>query len=145
MIVMKFGGTSVASAKAIHASRIHCGCPRSDKRQRVVVVSAMGKTTDKLLDIASRAISGHREEALRLVGELEQFHLKEGGELDGTGQRNFSGAERACSRPLRAGRVDSTFHRCRLKLWRAAFQHDRRGGFPQKTASMRFRRIPATW
>ena len=81
MIVMKFGGTSVASAEAI-ARVASIVAARSDKRP-VVVVSAMGKTTDRLLDIASRAISGQREEALRLVGELEQFHLKEGGELDG--------------------------------------------------------------
>ena len=56
MIVMKFGGTSVESAEAIQrvASIVR---ERLDRRP-VVVVSAMGKTTNKLLAMADTAASG---------------------------------------------------------------------------------------
>ena len=51
MIVMKFGGTSVESAEAI---RRVAGIVRARiDRHPIVVVSAMGKTTNKLLAIAS--------------------------------------------------------------------------------------------
>ena len=68
MIVMKFGGTSVESAAAIErvASIVRA---RSD-RKPVVVVSAMGKTTNKLLAIAQAAIGGTREEYLRQIHDL---------------------------------------------------------------------------
>ena len=66
MIVMKFGGTSVESAEAIE--RI-AGIVRGQlARQPVVVVSAMGKTTNKLLAIADAAVAGQREKALALAG-----------------------------------------------------------------------------
>src|SRR5580692_11190209 len=77
MIVMKFGGTSVESAEAIQRvtgivkSRLH--------RRPIVVVSAMGKTTNRLLKIADLAVSGQREEALRELIELRDFHLRESG------------------------------------------------------------------
>ena len=49
MIVMKFGGSSVESAEAIQ--RV-ASIVRECDRRPVVVVSAMGKTTDRLLAIA---------------------------------------------------------------------------------------------
>lgn len=75
MIVMKFGGSSVESATAIQrvASIVRA---RLD-RKPVVVVSAMGKTTNKLLAIADRAVKGEREESLNLLHELHGFHLRE--------------------------------------------------------------------
>ena len=74
MIVMKFGGTSVESAEAIlRVAEI----VRSRLHQRpVVVVSAMGKTTNKLLDIANRAAAGDLEPALQQLRELRAFHLR---------------------------------------------------------------------
>ena len=75
MIVMKFGGSSVESAPAI--ARV-AGIVKSRlNRQPVVVVSAMGKTTNRLLEIAITAVKGDRDNALGLLGELEQFHLHE--------------------------------------------------------------------
>ncbi len=75
MIVMKFGGTSVESAEAIE--RI-AGIVRGQLARRpVVVVSAMGKTTNKLLAIADAAVTGQRETALTLLEELHHFHKKE--------------------------------------------------------------------
>ena len=58
MIVMKFGGTSVESASAIE--RV-AGIVRGRlDRKPVVVVSAMGKTTNNLLDIAARRCQWQR-------------------------------------------------------------------------------------
>ena len=62
MIVMKFGGTSVESAAAIERVRKIVES-RLDRRP-VVVVSAMGKTTNKLLEIANLAVHGKRDEAI---------------------------------------------------------------------------------
>ena len=56
MIVMKFGGTSVESAAAIE--RVAGIVRAREARHPVVVVSAMGKTTNKLLAIAAAAIEG---------------------------------------------------------------------------------------
>src|SRR5579871_5807636 len=75
MIVMKFGGTSVESKAAIE--RV-AGIVRSRLRQRpVVVVSAMGRTTNKLLSIAAAAVAGERERALTELEALRQAHLRE--------------------------------------------------------------------
>ena len=51
MIVMKFGGSSVESAAAIE--RVAGIVKAREERRPVVVVSAMGKTTNKLLAIAA--------------------------------------------------------------------------------------------
>src|SRR6201996_8546478 len=75
MIVMKFGGTSVESAAAIERvasivkARVH--------RRPIVVVSAMGKTTNKLLAIAQAAIGGKREDYIRQLHDLRDFHSRE--------------------------------------------------------------------
>ena len=54
MLVMKFGGTSVESAAAIE--RVAGIVKGRLARKPVVVVSAMGKTTNKLLAIAAAAV-----------------------------------------------------------------------------------------
>jgi aspartate kinase len=75
MIVMKFGGTSVESAAAIErvAGIVHDRLARHP----VVVVSAMGKTTNKLLAIAGAAVEGERVQALELLEELRAYHARE--------------------------------------------------------------------
>jgi len=75
MIVMKFGGTSVESAEAIE--RIAGIVRERIARRPVVVVSAMGKTTNKLLAIADAAVAGRRGAALGLLDELHKFHRNE--------------------------------------------------------------------
>jgi aspartate kinase len=75
MLVMKFGGTSVESAAAIErvAGIVKGRLPRHP----VVVVSAMGKTTNKLLAIAQTAIQGKREDYIRQIQDLRDFHSRE--------------------------------------------------------------------
>ena len=75
MIVMKFGGTSVESAAAIE--RVAGIVKARADRKPVVVVSAMGKTTNKLLAIAHDAISGRREDYLAQIHDLRDFHSRE--------------------------------------------------------------------
>jgi len=75
MIVMKFGGTSVESAAAIE--RVAGIVRAREARHPVVVVSAMGKTTNKLLAIANAAILGRREEYIGLLHDLRDFHSRE--------------------------------------------------------------------
>jgi aspartate kinase len=75
MIVMKFGGTSVESATAIQ--RVAGIVRERIDRRPVVVVSAMGKTTNKLLAIAGNAVKGDRKQALAAVSDLHDFHIRE--------------------------------------------------------------------
>ena len=81
MIVMKFGGTSVESADAIEnvAEIVRARFTRKP----IVVVSAMGKTTNKLLAIAAEAVEGDRDKALDLLEDLRQYHRVEGRKLAG--------------------------------------------------------------
>jgi len=74
MIVMKFGGSSVESAAAIE--RVAGIVKAREERRPVVVVSAMGKTTNKLLAIAAAAIGGNREEYIRQIHDLRDFHSR---------------------------------------------------------------------
>ena len=75
MIVMKFGGSSVESAAAIE--RVAGIVRAREARRPVVVVSAMGKTTNKLLAIAAAAIGGKREEYIRQLHDLRDYHSRE--------------------------------------------------------------------
>ncbi|HZS55214.1 MAG TPA: lysine-sensitive aspartokinase 3 [Bryobacteraceae bacterium] len=76
MIVMKFGGTSVESREAI--ARVSRIVQQVEHRKPVVVVSAMGKTTNKLLEAAKEAAAGRRDQALALIDELRGHHLTHG-------------------------------------------------------------------
>lgn len=81
MIVMKFGGTSVESKEAVErVARIVKGY---EVRRPIVVVSAMGKTTNKLLLAANEAAAGRRDQALTLIDELRGQHLTHGLALAG--------------------------------------------------------------
>jgi aspartate kinase len=82
MIVMKFGGSSVESSEAI--ARVASIVKRHETRRPIVVVSAVGKTTNKLLEIAQEASKGRREQALALVDELRLHHLAVGLPLAGS-------------------------------------------------------------
>ena len=75
MIVMKFGGSSVANAERIRhvASIIQA---YKDSRP-VVVLSAMGDTTDHLLDAADMAVNGKVD-----IAKVEKLHLDTAKELE---------------------------------------------------------------
>jgi aspartate kinase len=74
LVVMKFGGTSVEDAVAIHrtagivAGRVKKGL------QPIVVVSAMAKVTDQLLAAANAASRGDRSGALAITARLRSRH-----------------------------------------------------------------------
>ena len=52
IVVQKFGGTSVADAEKIHRAGRRAIAAKDDGNQVVVVVSAMGDTTDDLIELA---------------------------------------------------------------------------------------------
>ncbi|HMC59106.1 MAG TPA: hypothetical protein VKJ01_07940, partial [Candidatus Solibacter sp.] len=74
MIVMKFGGSSVESAAAIE--RVARIVKAREERRPVVVVSAMGKTTNNLLALANAAIEGKRGEYIRQLHEIRDYHSR---------------------------------------------------------------------
>ncbi len=72
LVVQKFGGTSVADADRIKAVADHIARQVRGGDQVVVVVSAMGKTTDDLLHLAnqvSKVIPGREMDMLWTAGE----------------------------------------------------------------------------
>jgi len=75
MIVMKFGGSSVADAESIE--RVAGIVRRLLDRRPVVVVSAMAKTTNRLLEAADAAAAGDREGAHAAFDEIETYHRRE--------------------------------------------------------------------
>src|SRR5216683_459777 len=81
-IVMKFGGTSVGDAQAI--SRVAAIVRERRSQGPVVVVSAMARVTDQLLQMARAAGAGDRKTALTLARELRERHYNTAGELLGT-------------------------------------------------------------
>ncbi|MFM7687614.1 MAG: aspartate kinase [Actinomycetota bacterium] len=72
LIVQKYGGTSVADPERIRAVAEHVAFTRSRGHDVVVVVSAMGKTTDNLIKLAndvSRTQPGREMDMLLTTGE----------------------------------------------------------------------------
>ena len=79
MIVMKFGGTSVANYDAI-TRMISIVRGRLDEKP-VVVVSALSKVTDLLYKISDEAALRNRAGAMELLGQLRKRHLDLADEL----------------------------------------------------------------
>jgi len=79
MIVMKFGGTSVEDATAIR--RLVSIVRRQSHRRPVVVVSAMGRTTNGLLECARTAATGDMRTAQSRLDEIVAHHLKAADQL----------------------------------------------------------------
>src|SRR5580765_2979623 len=76
MRVMKFGGTSVATSDAIRrVAAIVAHEYRARRAGPLVVVSALGGVTDRLLEVAALARSGDADGARRLVDVLRARHL----------------------------------------------------------------------
>jgi aspartate kinase len=83
VIVCKFGGTSVGDAEAIERTATIIRGRLA--RQPVVVVSALGGTTNELLRIAEQSAKGQLIGALRAVESLRARHLAETERLLGDG------------------------------------------------------------
>ena len=77
MIVMKFGGSSLESAAAI--ARVAQIVTDRLAQRPVVVVSAIGKTTQQLLNAAAEAASRQKEQAVARLRDLRQMHEREVG------------------------------------------------------------------
>ena len=67
LVVMKFGGTSVADTDRIAAVARRLAGARENGRHVVGVLSAMGRTTDELLDLARRVSPRPQERELDLL------------------------------------------------------------------------------
>lgn len=80
MIVMKFGGTSVEDTVAIRRLAKIVG--RHLERRPIVVVSAMGKTTNELLKCAQLAAEIKLSDALTALSAIEHHHLRTLDELN---------------------------------------------------------------
>lgn len=99
-IVMKFGGTSVESGEAI--ARL-VGTVKSHLAQRpVVVVSALGKTTNRLLEFAEHARRGELYLGSKCLNELQDYHFDVAGQVaDGAALRQVEASMRRSFRDLR--------------------------------------------
>ncbi len=88
-VIMKFGGTSVADAEAM--SRVIAIVTReleasTPGKPPVVVVSAMSKVTDRLIESARLANEGDADGAAQVLGELLERHVAVAtGLVNGTG------------------------------------------------------------
>ena len=74
MIVMKFGGTSVANFEAITRTIFIIGSKLDQKP--VVVVSALSKVTDLLYKISDSAAAKDASQTRELLLQLRDRHVK---------------------------------------------------------------------
>lgn len=74
-LVMKFGGSSLSTASKMRktAQILH---KFSSSNKIVVVASAIGDTTDELVEIGEIAAKGHLEQARRLLSRIKSAHRK---------------------------------------------------------------------
>jgi aspartate kinase len=79
MIVMKFGGTSVQDATAIR--RVASIVASRLAERPLVVVSAMGGVTDKLVLVAEAAARGESDAALALLEGIRSRHVAAAGDM----------------------------------------------------------------
>src|SRR5215218_7459262 len=73
LIVQKFGGTSVADAKRIHHAAHRAIATKQKGNHVVVVVSAMGDTTDDLIQLAKQVCTHDGVEATPPKREMDQL------------------------------------------------------------------------
>jgi aspartate kinase len=95
MVVMKFGGTSVADQTAIERlisivraqRQADAAQEGGDARGPILVVSAMSKVTDRLLGVAANAGAGDTEGARNNLRELRERHIAVSRVIDDEAQR----------------------------------------------------------
>ncbi|MEA2691956.1 MAG: aspartate kinase [Acidobacteriota bacterium] len=102
MIVLKFGGSSVDGAAGIE--RVVALVRERLPRRPAVVVSAMAKTTRRLLDAGEAAVTGDLAGARAIAAEIRSFHEREAravtpeGSLDAVFAEHFGDLDRALDR-----------------------------------------------
>ena len=74
MKVFKFGGASVKDAPSI--KNVSAILTRFSGQKIIVVVSAMGKTTNKLEEIVAAYLAQDQKTFVGLVDELQAYHLE---------------------------------------------------------------------
>lgn len=74
MIICKFGGTSIGDAEAIRRAADIITSRRD--REPIAVVSALGGTTNVLIELAEQAVRGQLIAALRGVESVRDHHLE---------------------------------------------------------------------
>jgi aspartate kinase len=72
MNVLKFGGTSIATAERFKAVAKLV----SNDEKKIVVLSAMSGTTNSLVEIANRLYTKNNDSAIELIDKLETKYLK---------------------------------------------------------------------
>ena len=132
LVVQKFGGTSVADADRIRAVADHVARTRRPGDEVVVVVSAMGKTTDDLLRLADDVSSvqpAARVDMLLTLGraDLDGAAVHGAGRPRGRGHRPSPGSQagiitdtdhtRAKIVEVRADRLRATLDGGRCRWW----------------------------
>jgi aspartate kinase len=107
LIVQKYGGTSVADPDRIQACADNVAITRRHGNDVVVVVSAMGKATDRLISLAESVatnLSGREMDMLLTTGERQTAALMTMALLDrGIGAVSFTGSQ--------VGIITDTAHR----------------------------------
>ncbi len=73
MKVFKFGGASVDSVSRIH--NLPGILQHFESEKLLIVISAMGKTTNALEKVAEAFFSGNKKKALDLFSEIKNQHL----------------------------------------------------------------------
>ncbi|RLI23940.1 MAG: aspartate kinase, partial [Candidatus Hecatellales archaeon] len=82
-LVMKFGGSSLASEAGFRQACTIVKREREKGNLVAVVVSALGDTTDRLLEACERAAAGDRRFIGSFLQELERKHLEVSGWIGG--------------------------------------------------------------
>jgi aspartate kinase len=107
MIAMKFGGSSVESVAALE--RVIERIRQHVARRPVIIISAMGKTTRRLLAAGESAAAGRPEEAQEIARDLRLFHEAEArpltppGSLDATFDSFFGELDAALAEAATGG------------------------------------------
>lgn len=87
MKVFKFGGASVGTAERVR--NVGSILKKYEGEQLLIIVSAMGKTTNALEKVTEAFYRGEKDEALRLFENIKNDHLAINRELTGTGTNDL--------------------------------------------------------
>ena len=129
VVVMKFGGTSVEDAEAIR--RVIAIVQSRPDAQQVVVVSALAKVTDQLLEAGNAAANGHLGAALATVRNIYVRHEQLADALvDGSAH---SALDRELRGEFRA--LESLLHDLESSRWLDAKSQDHLLGFGERFSS----------